>query len=35
MTPGMGGQHEFDIRVITNDPQTPETVLKLLTNFIE
>jgi len=27
MHPGMGGQHQFDIHVLTNDPVQPEQVL--------
>jgi hypothetical protein len=27
MPPGMGGPHRFDIKVRTNDPETPELVL--------
>jgi len=27
MPPGMGGPHEFHVRVVTNDPAEPEMVL--------
>lgn len=34
MHEGMGGQHEFKIRVNTNDPVNPELAFTVLSNWI-
>jgi len=33
--PDMGGQHEFDVHVFSNDPSQPEAVLVARSNWVE
>jgi hypothetical protein len=34
MTPGMGGPHEFQVLLSSNDPALPETYVTILSNWI-
>jgi hypothetical protein len=34
MSEGMGGQHEFLVHVLTNDPDQPEHQLRILSNWV-
>jgi hypothetical protein len=34
MHPGMGGVHDFRVRLLTNDPKKPENELTVLSNWI-
>jgi len=33
--PAMGGQHQFDVHVFTNDPANEEMVLVARSNWVE
>ena len=34
MHEGMGGQHEFSVHLLTNDPQEPEKLISVRSNWI-
>jgi hypothetical protein len=34
MHEGMGGQHNFAVHLITNDPKNPDMVVNVLSNWI-